>query len=587
VLQIYSDEPYLLFSDPNRNVIYRLTSDGQSSLFRTKSGYAGIDIGEYKQPGSNGLALDAQGRLTICEHGNRRITRIEHNGVVTVLADRYEGRRLNSPNDLLYRSDGALYFTDPPFGLPRLHDDRRRESPHTGVYCLMGAELKLVSTDLKGPNGLAFSPDEKFLYVTNWDVQKKVVMRYTASSDGSLRDGEVFFDMTDAPGEEALDGMEVDPSGNLFVSGPGGVWIISPRAVHLGTIKTPELPTNFAWGDDGRAMYMTARSGIYRLRFSPDPKPMASSAPFTLSIERADPRFDAILSADAKIETVADGFTWLEGPVWNRNENCLYFSDIPRNTVYRYTRDEGARPFHHPSGYTGSQPFPGREPGSNGLALDDNGRLILCEHGDRRITRINADGSKTVIADRFDGRRLNSPNDCVFRPNGDIYFTDPPFGLPDTFSDPQKELPFSGVFRVTPKGGLDLITRELKAPNGIAFSPAGDVLYLSNADRDNPVWMAYAVSESGKADRGRVFASAAKWVGKFPGNPDGMKTDRQGNLFAAGPGGVYVFSPDGVHLGTMVTTVATSNCAWGDDGSSLYITAGTHLYRVRTLTTGF
>ncbi len=261
------DGGYLLFSDPNANTIYSLSGDGQLSIFRAKSGYRGVDIGDYTQPGSNGLTLDREGRLTINEHGNRRVTRLEKNGVLTVLADRFEGKRLNSPNDLVYKSDGALYFTDPPFGLPRAHDDPRRELPYSGVFRWADGQLRLLATDLTGPNGIAFSPDEQYLYVTNWDASKKVVMRYQVTPDGGLSDGRVFFDMTGATGAEALDGMKVDQAGNLYVSGPGGLWIISPEARHLGTIRLPELPANFAWGDaDGRALYMTARTSLYRLR---------------------------------------------------------------------------------------------------------------------------------------------------------------------------------------------------------------------------------------------------------------------------------------------------------------------------------
>ncbi len=209
------------------------------SIFRTKSGYAGIDVGEYGQPGSNGLTLDREGRLTINEHGNRRVVRLEKTGAVTVLADRYRGKRLNSPNDLVYRSDGALYFTDPPFGLPRAFDDPRRELPFSGVFRPKDGELALVSTDLTGPNGLAFSPDERYLYVGNWDPRKKVLMRYEVRPDGSLAHGHVFFDMTGAPGEDALDGIKVDWRGNLYVSGPGGLWILSPEGKHLGTAEGP------------------------------------------------------------------------------------------------------------------------------------------------------------------------------------------------------------------------------------------------------------------------------------------------------------------------------------------------------------
>jgi gluconolactonase len=276
-------EGYLLFSDPNNNVIYRMTSDGDVSVYLPKSGYAGENIGEYRQPGSNGLTLDDQGRLTICQHGNRRIVRIEKNGFTTVLADRFDGKRLNSPNDLVYRSDGTLFFTDPPFGLPRFHDDPRRETPHFGVYSVRGGKVRLVSIDFTGPNGLAFSPNEKFLYVGNWDDKKKVVFRYTVNTDGTLGKGELFHDLTSAPGEDAIDGLKVDQCGNVYVSGPGGLWILDANGRHLGTLRGPEHPHNMAWGDaDHRTLYLAAQTGIYRLRLNvtgagtlPNPAAMA------------------------------------------------------------------------------------------------------------------------------------------------------------------------------------------------------------------------------------------------------------------------------------------------------------------------
>ena len=260
---------YLLFSDPNNYLIYRMTRDGDVSVYLTKSGYTGENIGEYRQPGSNGLTLDDQGRLTICQHGNRRVVRIEKNGLTTVLADRFEGKRLNSPNDLVYRSDGTLFFTDPPFGLPKFADDPQRETPHFGVYSVRQGKLQLVSTDFTGPNGLAFSPDEKSLYLGNWDEKKKVVFRYPVNVDGTLGNGELFHDLTSAPGEDAIDGVKVDQRGNVYVSGPGGLWILSPEGKHLGTLRGPEHPHNMAWGDaDGRTLYLAAQTGIYRLRLN-------------------------------------------------------------------------------------------------------------------------------------------------------------------------------------------------------------------------------------------------------------------------------------------------------------------------------
>lgn len=260
------DGGYLLFSDPNNNLIYRWSEDDGVSIYRTHSGYTGMNIGEYGQPGSNGLTLDAQGRLTINEHGNRRVTRLEKNGQLTVLADHYQGKRLNSPNDLVYRSDGALYFTDPPFGLPKFFEDPRKELPYSGVFCLINGELKLVSKDLTGPNGLAFSPDEKYLYVDNWDEKRKVIMRYDVHPDGTLSDGQIFLDATKEPGEDAWDGMKIDVKGNLYLSGPGGLWIVSPEGKHLGTIVGPEHPHNLAWGGEGhKTLYLAAQTGLYRL----------------------------------------------------------------------------------------------------------------------------------------------------------------------------------------------------------------------------------------------------------------------------------------------------------------------------------
>ena len=260
---------YLLFSDPNANTIYRWSADGQVSVFRTKSGYAGFNVSEYHQPGSNGLTLDSKGRLTINQHGNRRVIRVEPRGNITVLADRYEGKRFNSPNDLVYRSDGALYFTDPPFGLPNVFDDPRKELPYSGVYCVKDAQVKLVSTDLDAPNGLAFSPDEKFLYVNNWNDKKKVILRYDVHQDCTLSNSTLFFDMTNAPGNDALDGLKVDQQGNVYSTGPGGLWIISPEGKQLGLLKGPEDPHNMAWGDDdGKTLYITALTGIYRIRMN-------------------------------------------------------------------------------------------------------------------------------------------------------------------------------------------------------------------------------------------------------------------------------------------------------------------------------
>jgi gluconolactonase len=259
---------YLLFSDPNANRIYKYAEDTATlSLYRANSGYEGADIAEYGQPGSNGLTLDAQGRLTINQHGNHRVVRVENNGSTTVLADRYEGKRLNSPNDLVYRHDGAIYFTDPPFGLPKFYDDPRKELPFSGVYRARNGKVTLLTKELKGPNGLAFSPDEKYFYLDNWDPERKVVLRFPVKADGTLGASEVFADLTrEIPGEEALDGLKVDKLGNVYLSAPDGVRIYSPAGKHLGTIIAPRPVHNFAWGGaDGKTLYLCGRDRLYRI----------------------------------------------------------------------------------------------------------------------------------------------------------------------------------------------------------------------------------------------------------------------------------------------------------------------------------
>jgi gluconolactonase len=264
---VWHPDGYLLFSDPNANTIYRWSPDGAVSVFRTKSGYSGFDIGRYRQPGSNGLTLDSEGLLTINEHGNRRVTRLERTGRITVLADRYDGKRLNSPNDLVYRSDGTLFFTDPPFGLPKTFDDPGKELPFSGVYLVKNGQVRLLTKELSGPNGMALSPDEKHLYVGNWDLARKVLMRYDVSPEGSLENGRVFYDFTGETEPVALDGIKVDVEGNVYVSAPGGVWILSPAGKPLGRIVPPEHDANFAFGDaDGRSLYLTASTGLYRIR---------------------------------------------------------------------------------------------------------------------------------------------------------------------------------------------------------------------------------------------------------------------------------------------------------------------------------
>jgi gluconolactonase len=305
------------------------------------------------------------------------------------------------------------------------------------------------------------------------------------------------------------------------------------------------------------------------------------------TIERKDPRLDALVPKDAVLEVLAEGFAWTEGPVWDKKNGRVLFSDIPANSINEWTAAGGIKLFLKPSGYSGSTPFTGREPGSNGLTYDARGALVLCQHGNRQVARLEKDGSFKTLADRYQGKRLNSPNDLAYRSNGDLYFTDPAYGLPKTFDDPGRELTFTGVYRLAQDGTLTLLVQDLLAPNGIAFSPDEKTLYVAQSHAEKAVVMAYDVQADGTVKNGRVLFDMTSWVSKDrPGLPDGLKVDRGGNLFATGPGGVHVLTAKGELLGTLATGVPTANCAFGEDGRTLFVTANTTLCRIRLTTRG-
>jgi gluconolactonase len=304
-------------------------------------------------------------------------------------------------------------------------------------------------------------------------------------------------------------------------------------------------------------------------------------------IERMDPAADKLLAPHAELELLATGFTWSEGPVWMPEMNAVLFSDIPRNTIWKWSEKDGLVEFMNPAGYTGKEPR-GGEPGSNGLTRDSEGRLVMCEHGDRRVSRVEKDGKKTTLADRFEGKRLNSPNDLAFKSNGDLYFTDPPYGLVEREKDPKRELDFFGVYRRAKDGKLTLLTKDVTRPNGIAFSPDEKKLYVASSDPDKAVWMVFDVQADGTIANGKVFYDATDAVkaGK-KGLPDGMKVDKDGNIFATGPGGIYILSPDAKLLAIIdCGGEPTANLNWGEDGSVLYVTSNMNLCRIRTLTKG-
>jgi gluconolactonase len=309
-----------------------------------------------------------------------------------------------------------------------------------------------------------------------------------------------------------------------------------------------------------------------------------------LTVERLDPALDNLVDVNAKIEILAEGFDWSEGPVWVKNGQFLLFSDVPQNVIFRWKEGERAQPWLTPSGYTGATPR-GAELGSNGLVIDAQGRLVICQHGDRRIAYMDAPLTApaptfTTLADRYQGARFNSPNDAVFHSNGDLYFTDPPYGMVKQFEDPAREIPYQGVFRRARNGEVTLLTRDMTRPNGLAFSPDHKHLYVAQSDPAAPIWRVFDVQPDGSLARSRLFFDAGALARTRRGLPDGLKVDVSGNLFATGPGGVLVLSPDGRHLGTILTGQATSNCAFGDDGRTLYITADMYVMRVRVKTKG-
>ena len=305
----------------------------------------------------------------------------------------------------------------------------------------------------------------------------------------------------------------------------------------------------------------------------------------TGTIQKLAEDLDQVIKPGAKIEILAEGFTWSEGPLWLPKHDKLLFCDIPPNKIYQWSEKAGLQLYLTPAGYTGTQPR-GGEIGSNGLTLEPDGRLVLCQHGDRRMARMNAPLDKpepkfVTLADNFEGKKLNSPNDVVYKGNGDLYFTDPPYGLEKNMEDPGKELPFQGVYRVGKDGGIQLLTKELSRPNGLAFSPDEKILYVANSDPERAIWMAYEVQPDGSIQNGKVFFDATEMAKTAQGLPDGLKVSRNGTLFATGPGGVLIFSKEGKHLGTIKTGQPTSNCAFNEDESILYITANMYLMRVK------
>lgn len=307
-------------------------------------------------------------------------------------------------------------------------------------------------------------------------------------------------------------------------------------------------------------------------------------------IEILDPAAESLVDVNAKIERLATGFVWSEGPVWIAEGGFLVFSDVPQNTVFKWQDDEGLSVYLKPSGYTQSASREG-ESGSNGLAVDNDGHLILCQHGDHRVARMDAPTTAPetkfiTIAEEYQGKAFNSPNDLAIHSSGAIYFTDPPYGRIGAFRNNERPLDYQGVYRVVPGEEPTLLTKKLRAPNGIALSPDEKTLYVAQSDSSNLIYMAYNVLDDGSIDEGRVLLDVTELGRQRPGSCDGLKVDTEGNLFATGPGGVLVISPEGKHLATIRTGDKIANCGFGDDGHTLYMTSNHDLCRVRVKSKG-
>jgi gluconolactonase len=303
------------------------------------------------------------------------------------------------------------------------------------------------------------------------------------------------------------------------------------------------------------------------------------------SIERIDPALDSLISPNAVPEIIADSFAWSEGPLWLDSKKMLLFSDIPSNTVYKWTNEKGKEVYLKPSGYTGTTPR-GGEVGSNALILSKDGKLVLCQHGDRRMAMMDADINdpkpvyKTIAA-TYQSKKFNSPNDGVFRSDGSLFFTDPPYGLEKNMDDPLKEIPFQGVYKVDASGNVKLLTDSISRPNGIAFMPGEKILLVANSDSTNAVWYAFDIDENDSLINQRIFYDASADAKKEPGLPDGMKIDKSGNVFAAGPGGVWIFNRDGKVLGKIKIPVPCSNVAITPDEKTIFITADMYVLRLK------
>lgn len=542
-----------------------------------------------------GCALDERGGLLGCEFDTKRVTRLDPDGSVTIIADRIDGGPLAGPDDVAVAADGAIWFTDvrEPFPVPAAN------APPSAVYRVApeGGEPQRMITKVEMPGGLAFSPDGKTLYVS--DMWERRILEMDLASGEARTLCTMQGDAQTMPM-----GLAIDERGNVYAGGPGGIWVTAPDGEHLGVIAHPaSSTTNLAFGGpDNRTLFFTTyvAVGYVTMQVAGAVLPGASAPPpqrwnerreLTVErrIEHADARMYAIVPADAEIKELASGGVFddlgggpharyarsLEGTVWNAEGGYLFLSDIGNDRRLKWTPERGIEVLHPHTNHT------------NGATLDNDRAVVSCEHSARRVSRLSEQGEYTVVADRYDGRRLGRPNDVVVRSDGNIYFTCPwwDFGAGET-----SEQPYPTFYHVTPDGDVFQGPPGYVVPNGLAFTPDERVLYVNDSHGPEPIGpniKAYDVAADGSVDltSERVFFA---FHGPGEGTPDGMKVDLAGNVYCGGPGGLWIISPDGEHLGKIVHgATQVNNIAFGDDDwKTLYFCSWSALFRIRLSSAG-
>ena len=535
-----------------------------------------------------GTAVDTDGRLVACEWERGRVVRHEADGSLTELAAAVGGQSLNHPDDVVAGSGGVLFFTD-----IRIVTHRPLPSdtiPHSGVYRLEpGASPLLLLDELVEPGGLALSPDGELLYVT--DPRSG---RILALSPGAARpEPRVVATLPTGPGEGVPLGIAVDRRGNLYTGGPGGIWVIHPGGEILGIIHhAASRTTNLAFGGpDNRTLFITSLVGAAYIELEvegaavPPPAPLKEGPPLAMNtrVERIDPALDLIVAAGSEIvELASGGFSadlggghnfWsrsLEGTFWSQAEGALLFSDIGNARILRWSPDGILSVFRRPTGH------------ANGSTLDGAGRVVSCEQGpERRVTRLEPDGTIAVLADRWDGKLLGRPNDVVVKSDGAIYFTAPWW---DFGEGAAREIDFNGVFRISPDlESVEPVVRDFQTPNGLAFSPDEHHLYINDTARMQI--RSFEVRADGSLDHAtdRVFFQFPGHHDDGLGGPDGMKVDLDGNVYCGGPSGLWIIDRNGRHLGTLRHGATQTNnlCFGGEDWKTLYWVSWSALYRIR------